>query len=50
MSSYVIYPLMFLVLIYILSVVVDLFWSLWDECEEDEIHDLEKYRSNDDIN
>jgi hypothetical protein len=50
MSAYFFYPLLFVTLICLVNLIVDVFWSLWDDCDEDEIHDLEKYRRSDDSN
>lgn len=34
----------------LLFVCTDLFWEFWDNLEEDEIKELEKYRSDDEPN
>lgn len=34
----------------LLFVCTDLFWEFWDDLEEDEIKELEQYRSDDEPN
>ena len=48
MSAYFFYPLLFVTLICLVNLIVDVFWSFWESCDEDEANDLEKYRNNDD--
>ena len=50
MSAYFLYPVLFLILACLVHLITEVFWSLWEDCDEDEIQDLEKYRANDDIN
>ena len=50
MTAYFVYPVVFLVLLCLASVLADAFLELWEDCDDDEIIELEKYRASDDIN
>ena len=48
MSTYFYLIMITGILFCLIAMISDAFWSLWDECEDDEISDLEQYRSSDD--
>jgi hypothetical protein len=50
MTAYFVYPVVFLVLLCLAAVLTDTFLELWEDCDDDEIIELEKYRANDDTN
>lgn len=50
MSPYFIYPIVFFGLLCLASILTDTFLELWEDCDDDEIIELEKHRANDDSN
>jgi len=50
MNNFWLYSLLFAMLICLIYAASKLFWSFWEDCDEDELQELEKYRRNSDSN